>query len=151
MRNLVAALLHSQMIIDSNIYIITADLGYGLWDEIKKDFPDRFYNVGSAEQLMLGIGVGLALSGKIPICYSISPFLLYRPAEFIKNYLIHENIPVKLIGAGRDRDYGTDGFTHWEAPLFNEIMIRPTWTGEVTSYFNYFIYSKKPLYMNLRK
>ena len=92
---------------------MTGDLGYGLWDRIRLDYQDRFYNVGSSEQLMLGMAAGLAMENKIPVVYSITPFLLYRPFEFIRNYVNHEKLPVKLIGGGRDKDYGYLGFSHW--------------------------------------
>ena len=82
-------------------------------DDIFRDFPDRAINVGASEQLMIGLAVGLAYSGLEPVCYSITPFLLYRPFEMIRLYLDHENATVKLVGSGRDKDYGHDGFTHW--------------------------------------
>ena len=113
MRKAFSQLLHEKMSIDPRIVVLTGDLGYGLWDKIRLDFPRRFRNVGSSEQLMLGAASGMAMEGKIPFVYSITPFLLYRPFEFIRNYLDHEQIPVKLIGGGRDRDYGKLGFTHW--------------------------------------
>ena len=105
-----------------DIRVITADLGFGLFDAIQKDYPDRFINVGAAEQSMLGIGVGMALKGLIPFCYSITPFLLYRPFEWIKNFLHHENIAVKLVGAGVGKDYDKDGFTHWSSEPYNTII-----------------------------
>ena len=97
--------LYNEMSSNKDIVLITADLGYGLWDRIKKDYPDRFINVMSSEQLMLGIACGLSMEGKLPVCYSITPFLIYRPFEWIRNYLDHEKINVKLVGGGRDRDY----------------------------------------------
>ena len=113
MRRKFAERLHFKMAKDKNIVVLTGDLGYGLWDQIRLDYSDRFYNVGSSEQLMMGMACGLAMEGKIPIVYSITPFLLYRPFEFIRNYLNHEKVPVKLVGGGRDRDYGYLGFSHW--------------------------------------
>jgi len=112
MRKQFAELLHTIMTENENVILLTADLGYGLFDKIRKDFPSRFYNVGASEQLMIGIGVGLTYTGKIPVCYSITPFLLYRPFEMIRNYVNHEKAPVKLIGGGRNKDYAHDGFTH---------------------------------------
>ena len=97
---------------DARIVLLTADLGYGMFDTLRAEMPDRFHNVGAAEQALIGAGVGLALAGKIPFCYSITPFLLYRPFELIRNYLDRERIPVRLVGSGRDRDYAHDGFTH---------------------------------------
>src|SRR5258708_5893291 len=97
MRPLFAACLYNHMKKNKDIYVVVNDLGFGMWDNIREDFPDRFINVGAAEQTQIGVGTGLALSGKIPIVYSISTFLLYRPFETIRNYLHHEKIPVKLI------------------------------------------------------
>jgi len=113
MRKDFSKILLQEMHKNKNIYFITADLGYGLWDEVRNSFPDRSFNVMSSEQLMVGTAVGIALEKKIPVCYSITPFLLYRPFEFIRNYLDHEKIPVKLIGGGRNKDYGYLGFSHW--------------------------------------
>lgn len=97
---------------DDRIFVLTADLGYKMWDNIRRDYPHRFYNVGVSEQLLIGAGIGLAQSGKIPVCFSITPFLLKRPFEWIDNYLEHEHAPVKLLGGGRDKDYHEDGYSH---------------------------------------
>ena len=113
MRKQFAKYLHDEMSINEDIYLLTGDLGYGLWDRIKIDYPDRFINTLSSEQLMLGIACGLAMEGKLPVVYSITPFVLYRPFEWIRNYLNHEQVPVKLVGGGRDKDYGYLGFSHW--------------------------------------
>ena len=113
MRKEFATFLHKEMSYNDNIVLLTGDLGYGLWDRIKIDYPDRFYNVMSSEQLMVGAAVGLAMEGFIHIVYSITPFTIYRPFELLRNYLDHENIPVKLVGGGRDKDYGYLGFSHW--------------------------------------
>lgn len=112
MRGHFAAALHEEMAHNENIILITADLGWGMWNDIQADFPNRFLNVGAAEQVMLGIGIGLALENKIPFCYSITPFLLYRPFEWIRNYVNHEQVPVRLVGSGLDYDYEHDGITH---------------------------------------
>jgi len=112
MRKQFAELLHTIMTENEKVILLTADLGYGLFDKIRKDFPSRFYNVGASEQLMIGVAVGLTYMGKVPVCYSITPFLLYRPFEMIRNYVNHEKAPVKLIGGGRNKDYAHDGFTH---------------------------------------
>lgn len=113
MRNDVFPILYSLMQNDTDIVVLTGDLGYLGFDKIRDDFPDRFYNVGAAEQTMLDMAVGLALSGKKPVCYSITPFLLYRGFETIRTYIDHENIPVTLLGSGRDKDYIHDGFSHY--------------------------------------
>jgi transketolase len=158
MRKQFANLLHKEMGEDENIIVMTGDLGYGVWDKIKLDFPDRFYNTGSSEQLMLGAAVGMALEGKIPFVYSITPFVLYRPFEFIRNYLDHEQIPVKLIGGGRDKDYGSLGFSHWAEEdskvlsCFENIkQYRPQSEQDLSAMLKDLINNKKPSYINLIK
>jgi len=158
MRKLFSKLLYDEMAVNDDIILLTGDLGYGLWDKIRLDFPDRFYNVGSSEQLMLGAACGIAMEEKIPIVYSITPFLLYRPFEFIRNYLDHEGIPVKLVGGGRDRDYGYLGFSHWSEDdsnimsCFKEIKTRrPIDDKELIKEFRSFISDPVPQYLNLSR
>ena len=73
MRKEFASFLHSEMSLNQDIILLTGDLGYGMWDKIKIDYPDRFYNTLSAEQLMMGTAVGMAMEGKIPVVYSMTP------------------------------------------------------------------------------
>jgi len=113
MRKEFVEFLYQEMKENPKIRVVTADIGYGILDRLRKDFPDRVLNVGSSEMLMVGIAVGLSYEGFLPICYTISPFLLYRPFEMIRNYVNHEKLNIKLVGSGRDRDYSHDGITHW--------------------------------------
>lgn len=150
--------LYKQMRLNKDIWVVTADLGYGMFDMIKRGFPERFINVGAAEQAMLGLVTGLALEGKIPFAYSITPFLLYRPFETIRNYVDREKIPVRLIGSGRDQDYSKDGFSHW-AMEDKEVMkvfknIKPLWPEtkeEVPVLVRKMVKISSPWYINLRK
>lgn len=156
MRKQFAEFLHSEMSQNEDIYVLTGDLGYGLWDRIKIDYPDRFINFLSSEQLMVGAACGMAMEGKIPVVYSITPFVLYRPFEWIRNYLNHESIPVKLVGGGRDKDYGYLGFSHWAEEdekvmsVFKNIQFyKPKeFTKEIGLNL---IYNKQPSYLNLSK
>jgi len=158
MRKPFVELLYREMSINENIVVLTADLGYGMFDTLRRDYPDRFYNVGSSEQLMIGMAVGMAMEHKIPVCYSITPFLLYRPFEFIRNYLNHEKFPVKLVGGGRNQDYGYLGFTHWADDDFdimkelkNITFYKPIDDDELKKNFPEFINSNEPAYINLKK
>jgi transketolase len=105
--------LHRNMSHNDKILSLTGDLGYGGFDKIISDYPDRFLNCQAAEFSMMGVACGLALEGKIPVVYSIGTFLIYRPFEIIRTYINYENIPVKLICSGRDKDYEHDGISHW--------------------------------------
>ena len=141
---------------DDKIYFLTGDLGYGVLDPIRDKFPNRFKNVGSSEQLMIGMAVGLHYQNYIPICYSITPFCIYRPFELIRNYLNYEKTPVKLVGTGRDKDYLKLGFSHWAEDdckimnCFENINIRKP--NQLTKDMVYdFIYEKSPSYINLTR
>lgn len=158
MRKECISLLETEMARNETIITVTADLGFGILDPIKNGFPNRFYNVGAAEQLMIGVGIGLAEEGKIPVCYSMSSFILYRPFEFLRNYVNAENIPVKLIGSGRDKDYSHDGLSHWAhddelvlAALPNIKIYKPKDLVELEYVFNQFLYSSEPAYLNLTR
>ncbi len=155
MRKLAKQLLYNAIEKDNNIIVITADLGYKMWDDIKKDFPNNFINVGAAEQLMIGMAIGLADSGKIPIAYSISPFLILRPFELLRTYVDHENIPIKLLGGGRGDDYKHDGYSHYEDQSYynfkNILSIYPVDNEDLTAKFNAFLYNGLPTYLNLTR
>jgi transketolase len=158
MRKEFSKLLHREMGKNENIVLLTGDLGYGLWDRIRIDYPNRFWNVGSSEQLLLGAAVGMAMEGKIPFVYSITPFLIYRPFEVIRNYIDHEQVPVKLIGGGRDRDYGYLGFSHWAEEdkkvmsCFENIkMIHPQGTKQIKAALMSSINDNSPYYINLKR
>lgn len=112
MRNSFAKELLNHAIVDTNIYLLTGDLGYKVFDEFRHVLPDQFVNCGASEQAMMDMAVGLAYAGKIPVVYSITPFLLYRPYETIRTYINHEKLNVKLVGSGRDADYAHDGYSH---------------------------------------
>lgn len=150
---------------DPDIWVITADLGYGMFDYIRRDFPERFLNVGAAEQTMMGVGVGLALEGKKPFVYSITPFLVYRPFETIRNYIDHEKIPVRLVGSGRDKDYEHDGFSHWSEevsvlfqplalpyPVFENITaLWPQTKEEIPGMVRQMVEVNRPLFISLSR
>ena len=150
--------LYDEMGKNKDIFLVTGDVGKGVLDDIKRDFPDRYINTGAAEQSLLDIGVGLAMSGKIPICYSITPFLLYRGFETIRNYINHEQIPVILVGRGRDKDYDNCGFSHWAEDdykimeIFDNIdCYWPESKEEASKYLLEALESERPSYLNLSK
>jgi len=158
MRKTFFAELHKRMGKNRDIVALTGDLGYIGFDKIRNDFPDRFINCGASEQAMMGMAVGLALSGKIPVVYSITTFLLYRPFETIRNYINHEKIPVILIGSGRDKDYLHDGFSHWSEEdrevmrIFKNIQSYwPQTKEEIPQLLADVLSSGKPCYINLKR
>lgn len=158
MRAAFAYYVHAEMKKNPNIWVVVNDLGYGMWDRVRSDFPNRFINVGAAEQALIGVSVGLALEGKIPITYSITSFLLFRPFETIRNYLHHEKIPVRLVGGGRNRDYGRNGISHWSEDdkklmrvLPNIHSVWPDDIKQIPQLVRQMIKDNKPWYLNLKR
>lgn len=158
MRRTFARILAQEMTRNQEIHVVLADVGYGMFDHIRDTFPSRFWNVGAAEQAAVGMAVGLALAGKTPIVYTITPFLLWRPAELIRNYLHQERVPVILVGSGRDKDYGHDGPTHWcsdDGKLMeiwtNIVGYWPETAADLEVRLPEILLSRKPTYINLRR
>jgi len=158
MRREAADLLLGSMVNAEDVRVVTADLGFGILDQIRAAFPDRFYNVGAAEFLMIGSAIGMAREGLVPVCYSMSSFLLYRPFELLRNYVNHEKIPVKLLGSGRDYDYSHDGMSHWAhddeqvlAALPNIKIYKPKTINDLEGVWQEFLFSTEPAYLNLRR
>jgi transketolase len=112
MRTAFCKALHEIMLQDGRVFILTADIGYMNFDEIRTDFPDRFINTGVAEANMIGISAGLALCGKIPFTFTIAPFATMRCLEQIRVGLCFQKLPVKIIGAGGGFVYGPQGTSH---------------------------------------
>jgi transketolase len=98
---------------DPRIVLLTGDLGFGVLESFSERFPDRFYNVGVAEQNMIGLATGLAESGMIPFVYSIATFASMRPYEFIRNGPVLHQLPVRIVGVGGGFEYGNNGATHY--------------------------------------
>lgn len=158
MRNRFGQLIAEAMQADERIWLLSGDLGFGVLDAARKACPDRFCNVGAAEQLMLGTAVGLAHSGRIPVCYSITPFVIFRPYEYLRNYLDHEGCAVKLVGAGRGQDYGHLGFSHWAddanraLDVFPNIQqFMPDSVAELEADWQSWLYGDSAAYLNLRR
>lgn len=158
MRSKFVKLLLQEMRVDERIFVLLADLGYNLFDELKQVYPNRCLNVGASEQLMIGMATGLAIEDKIPVCYSITPFLVYRPFEFIRNYMQYEQLPLKLVGSGRDKDYLSAGFTHHSEDvslILNQLnnikTYYPNDENNLNQVFHRFLYSNEPSFLSLRK
>jgi len=158
MRKIFAQFLLNKMQDNKNILLLTGDLGYGLFDEIRASFPDQFYNFGSSELTMVTAACGMAKESKIPYVYSITPFILFRPFEAIRNYIDHERTPVKLIGGGRDKEYGYLGFSHWgedDVKFMNNFEIilsfKPNDDFELEETLEYSLNINLGVYINLKK
>ena len=96
---------------DKKIVLLVADIGYGIFDDFRKEHPDRFFNLGICEQSIISFASGLALEGLKPWVYTITPFLIERPFEQVKLDINQQKANVNLVGFA---DYPTLGPTHAE-------------------------------------
>ena len=113
MRNAFAETLYDCATADPRIFIVVADISpAGSMAKFQSQYPERFINVGVAEQSMIGICGGLALKGCRPFAYTIATFTLYRPFEMVRVDLAYQNLPVTVVGMGAGVIYSTLGGTH---------------------------------------
>lgn len=97
---------------DPRIVLLTGDLGFMALEPFIEKFPERFFNVGVAEQNMVGLATGLAEAGYRPYVYSIVTFATLRAYEFIRNGPVLHHLPVRIVGIGGGVEYGHAGPTH---------------------------------------
>lgn len=113
MRNTFSETLYQCATEDPRIFVIVADISpAGPMAKFQEQHPQRFINVGVAEQVMVGMAAGLALSGCRPFTYTIATFSLYRPFEMVRNDLGYQNLPVTVVGMGAGLIYSGLGGTH---------------------------------------
>ncbi len=113
MRNTFSEALYQAAIDDPSVHVVVADISpVGSMNKFRAAYPDRFINVGVAEQVMIGICAGLALKGCKPFAYTIAPFALYRPFEMVRDDLCYQNLPVTVVGMGAGMIYASLGGTH---------------------------------------
>jgi transketolase len=113
-RNTFAETLYQSSRAREDVYVVVADISpAGAMAAFSAEFPERFINVGVAEQCMVGIAAGLALKGCRPFCYTIATFALYRPFEMIRDDVCYQRLPVTIVGIGGGVVYSTLGATHY--------------------------------------
>ena len=97
---------------DQRIILLVCDMGFGVTDKFNDEFPDRIFNMGLAEQGTVGIAAGLAMTGLIPIVYSIVNFLVFRTLEQIRNDVVMQGLNVKFIATGVNNYFSFLGDSH---------------------------------------
>jgi transketolase len=139
---------------DKKIILLVGDIGYGIFDDFRKEHPNRFFNLGICEQSLIGVASGFALEGLKPWVYTITPFLIERPFEQIKLDIDQQNVNVKLVGFA---DYPHLGPTHREIndeklmSLFQNIDSYFPKNGSETEKFIYKSYKKNgPNFISLK-
>jgi len=116
MRDTFLASLYEKMKTDKTIFFVTADFGAPMLDKIRQDYPDRFINVGIAEQNLVNVATGLALEGFSVYSYAIAPFITMRCYEQIRvNVSVLSQVRdmnINFIGVGAGVSYAMSGPTH---------------------------------------
>lgn len=113
---------------DERICLLTGDLGFMALEPFSDKHPERFYNMGAAEQNMVGVATGLAEAGFIPFVYSIVTFATLRPYEFIRNGAILNHLPIRVVGIGGGFEYGHNGATHYGLEDVGIMRVQPGMT-----------------------
>ena len=112
MRTKIIEILFEKMKEDDKIFFLTADMGINMVEKFEESFPNRFLNVGIAEQNLIGISAGLANMGFKPFAYTISNFAITRCLEQIRNDIVLHNYPITVMGTSTGYDNAPLGPTH---------------------------------------
>ncbi|WP_330309042.1 MULTISPECIES: transketolase [unclassified Streptomyces] len=97
---------------DPRVAVVLAEIGKDGFTEAQRRHPDRVINVGIREQLLIGAGAGLALTGLRPVVHTFASFLVERPFEQVKLDLGHQDVGAVLVSAAASFDWPAGGFTH---------------------------------------
>jgi len=159
MRNELINLIYKTLKNKKNSYFLTADLGYSVLEKLQNDLKKRFINVGISENNMLLLAVGLSeINKNLVYAYSISPFLILRPAEIIRNYISNEIRNIRLIGVGSGVSYSNMGKSHHSLDdinyiysLKNILILNPANLEELNYLYKKFLNYYGPLYFRINK
>lgn len=94
------------------IILLVSDMGFGVTTSFAEAFPDRIFNMGIMEQGTVGIAAGMAMTGLIPVVYSIVNFIVYRALEQVRNDVVLQNLNVKFIATGVNDYFSFLGYSH---------------------------------------
>ncbi|MEU6810176.1 transketolase [Streptomyces sp. NPDC046831] len=97
---------------DPRVTVVLAEIGKDGFAEARRRHPDRVINVGIREQLLVGAGAGLALTGMRPVLHTFASFLVERPFEQVKLDLGHQGAGAVLVSAAASFDWPAGGYTH---------------------------------------
>ena len=112
MRKTALDCVHKLSKLDDRVVFVGSDLGPGVLDKMKTEFPDRFFMEGVSEQYIVGMAAGLAMEGFIPYVNTIATFLTRRCYEQVAVDLCIHDLPVRLIANGGGGVYAPLGPTH---------------------------------------
>ncbi|MDF3301814.1 transketolase family protein [Streptomyces tropicalis] len=112
MRDRLAPVLSGLLDEDPRVAVVLAEIGADGFADALRRHPDRVINVGIREQLLVGAGAGLALTGMRPVLHTFASFLVERPFEQVKLDLGHQGVGAVLVSAAASFDWPAGGHTH---------------------------------------
>jgi transketolase len=143
---------------NEDIFLLCGDLGYSVLEPFADSFPDRFLNVGIAEQNMTQVAAGLAMEGYNVFTYSIGNFPTLRCMEQIRYDVCYHNANVKIVAVGAGYAYGPLGTSHHTTEdlsmlrsIPNMLVTAPSDAVEAAALANLFSRHKGPAYIRLNK
>src|SRR3989344_2688944 len=113
---------------DRKIVALTADMGYGVFEELQSSNPDRFINTGVSEANTVGIAAGLALSGYLPFFYAQAPFATMRCFEQVRLDVASNNLNVKIVGTSAGFNLSQYGVSHYAVEDVSLMRLLPNMT-----------------------
>ena len=116
---------------DDSVALVLADISADQFRPVAARHPDRAFNVGIREQLLVSVGGGLALTGLRPIVHTYAPFLVERAFEQVKLDLGHQDVGAVLVSIGASHDRADSGRTHQAPGDVALIGTLPRWTVHV--------------------
>ena len=142
---------------NQNIVVLDADLSKSTKTEgFSKEFSERFFNVGIAEQNLMGISAGLANYGKIPFASTFAMFATGRAFEVIRNSICYPNLNVKIAATHSGITVGEDGGSHQSVEdialmnsLPNMTVLVPCDAAETEQVIKYAAEHVGPVYIRL--
>ena len=144
--------------LDERIIVLSADHGAFALKKFEEEMPERYINMGIAEQNMVGVAAGLAASGKIVFIYGITPFVSLRVLEQLTIDVAAMQLAVNVISVGAGFTYSTDGPTHQGLQDISAIATIPGMTilnssdpVNTRAFVEMAVSSKKPHYIRIEK
>jgi transketolase len=143
---------------DPRFVLLTGDHGYALFDAFRAECPDRYVNVGVAEQNMVGVAAGMAMAGYRPAVYGLSAFVPIRVIEQIKMDVCYLGLPVLFLGDGAGVVYSTLGSSHQSTEDVSAVralpgitVLSPADRHEMTATFELAASLGSPTYLRIGK
>lgn len=141
----------------NNLKLLTADLAIlsGM-ERFQKNYPEKFLNVGIAEQNLIGISAGLAMAGDCVFATTYASFIAVRSLEQVRHHLSHLKCNVKIIGSSAGTVAAKSGVSHWATEdiaftrvLPNIMVLSPADSLEAIKMVEFAVSNEVPMYIRL--